>query len=158
MGVGSPEDLVEAVGLGVDLFDCVLPTRLGRNGSLFTGTGRVNVKSAHFRADPGPAEPGCDCPLCSRFSMAYLHHLFRNDEILGYRLGAMHNLRHLGRLVEAMRQAIRAADYDRFRADFLARYRAVDEGVRAEQRGRWLQRRAAKDAEGAGSAGGGVIT
>lgn len=138
MGVGSPEDLVNAVARGIDMFDCVLPTRLGRNGSLFTDDGRANVRNARYRDAPGPVDSGCDCPACRRFSMAYLHHLFRNDELLGYRLATMHNLRYLVRLTERIRAAIEAKAFDAFARDFLARYRPSDEDVRSEQKAKWL--------------------
>jgi len=140
MGVGSPEDLVTAVGLGVDMFDCVLPTRLGRNGSLFTDEGRITVTNARYREEPGPPVPGCDCALCMRFSMAYLHHLFRNEELLAYRLASIHNVRYLVRLTERLREVIEAGRYDDFASDFLARYRPADARTRDEQREKWLSR------------------
>jgi queuine tRNA-ribosyltransferase len=138
MGVGSPEDLVNAIARGVDMFDCVLPTRLGRNGSLFTDDGRANIRNARYREDPGPVDPGCDCQACTRFSAAYLHHLFRNDEILGYRLASLHNVRYLVRLVERTRAAIVTGQFASFAADYLARYRPADEQVRAQQKQKWL--------------------
>ena len=140
MGVGSPEDLVNAVGRGVDMFDCVLATRLARNGTLFTDAGRANIRNARFREDPAPVEPGCDCIMCSRYSMAYIHHLFRNDEILGYRLATIHNIRYLVRLTETMREAIGAGRYGDFATDYLGRYQAVDERVRREQKAKWVER------------------
>lgn len=140
MGVGSPEDLVNSVARGVDMFDCVLATRLGRNGTLFTDHGRANVRNARFREDPGPIDHDCDCPACARHSMAYLHHLFRNDEILGCRLASLHNIRYLIRLTERMRAAIAEGSFVEFAADYLGAYRAVDEGVRREQKERWLER------------------
>jgi queuine tRNA-ribosyltransferase len=138
MGVGSPEDLVNGVARGVDMFDCVLPTRLGRNGTLFTDEGRANIRNARFAEDAGPADPACDCTACKRFSMAYLHHLFRNEELLGYRLASEHNVRYLVRLCERMRAAIGAGEFVAFAEEFLGRYRAVDEVVRAEQKAKWL--------------------
>lgn len=140
MGVGSPEDLVNAVGRGVDMFDCVLATRLGRNGTLFTDAGRANIRNARFREDTAPIDAACDCPACSRLSMAYLHHLFRNDEILGYRLATLHNIRYLVRLTERMGEAIAAGEFAAFAEEYLGRYRAVDEGVRREQKERWAER------------------
>ena len=140
MGVGSPEDLVNAVGLGVDMFDCVLPTRLGRNGALFTDHGRVNIRNARYREDPGPIDPSCDCQLCGSFSMAYVHHLFRNSELLGYRLATAHNVRYLVRLCERMRAAITAGVFEEFAAEFLGRYSPVDERVRREQKERYRTR------------------
>ena len=138
MGVGSPEDLVEGIARGIDMFDCVLPTRLGRNGSLFTDDGRANVRNARYREDPGPIDPGCDCPLCTRFSMAYLHHLFRNEELLGYRLASIHNIRYLIRLTERAHAAIASGRFNAFAREFLGRYRPSDAAVRAEQKGKWL--------------------
>lgn len=140
MGVGSPEDLVNGVGRGVDMFDCVLPTRLGRNGGLFTPDGRISIGNARFREEPGPIDATCDCPACTRFPAAYLHHLFRNDELLGYRLATVHNVRFLVRLLERARSAIRAGTFDGFAADFLGRYRIADGEVRADQRERWSAR------------------
>ncbi|NUO63016.1 MAG: tRNA guanosine(34) transglycosylase Tgt [Gemmatimonadaceae bacterium] len=124
MGVGFPEDLVEGVRRGVDLFDCVAPTRMGRNGAAFTSEGRVNVKRAEFRADPRPLDERCDCPLCSRFSRAYLRHLIVSDEILGLRLLSLHNVHFLVSLMRAAREAIRAGDYDRWSREWLERYHA----------------------------------
>ncbi|HEY5476291.1 MAG TPA: tRNA guanosine(34) transglycosylase Tgt [Tepidiformaceae bacterium] len=138
MGVGSPEDLVEGIARGIDMFDCVLPTRLGRNGSLFTDDGRANVRNARYREAPGPIDPECDCALCRRFSMAYLHHLFRNEELLGYRLASIHNIRYLVRLTERAHAAIGAGTFDTFARAFRARYRPSDAAVRAEQKGKWL--------------------
>lgn len=140
MGVGSPEDLVNAVGRGVDMFDCVLATRLARNGTIFTDTGRANIRNARFREDPLPVDPGCDCAMCSHFTMAYVHHLFRNAELLGYRLATIHNIRYLVRLTERMREAIDGGRYGEFAEDYLGRYRAVDEGVRREQKAKWVER------------------
>src|SRR5439155_136059 len=93
LGVGSPEDLVLGVGLGMDMFDCVLPTRVARHGGLFTPYGRINIKSARFRAERGPIEEGCDCYTCQNYSAAYVHHLARTEEQLYYRLGSIHNIR-----------------------------------------------------------------
>jgi queuine tRNA-ribosyltransferase len=117
MGVGSPEDLWNGVARGVDIFDCVLPTRLARNGALFTPEGRVNIKNAKWRRHFAPLDPTCDCPSCTRFSAAYLHHLFRAEEILALRLASLHNLRFLARQMEAIRAAI---DVDRFPEAFAA--------------------------------------
>ncbi len=144
MGVGSPEDLVNAVGRGVDMFDCVLPTRLGRNGTLFTDHGRENIKNAKFREDPNAPDPGCDCFTCGRYSMAYLHHLIRNEELLGYRLASIHNIRYLVRLAERMRAAIDAGRFPDFASTFLSGYTAVDQAVRHEQKRKWTERKQAK--------------
>ena len=140
MGVGSPEDLVNAVARGIDMFDCVLATRLARNGTLFTDAGRANIRNARFREDPAPIDPGCDCMLCAGYSMAYVHHLFRNDELLGYRLATLHNIRYLVRLTERMREAIEAGRFGDFATDYLGHYNAVDETVRREQKARWAAR------------------
>lgn len=107
MGVGFPEDLVAAVERGVDLFDCVAPTRNGRNGSAFTPDGTVNIRNAEYREDARPLDEGCDCETCTTFSRGYLRHLFMADELLGLRLLSLHNVRYLIRLVQDMRAAIR---------------------------------------------------
>ncbi|MXX19873.1 MAG: tRNA guanosine(34) transglycosylase Tgt, partial [Dehalococcoidia bacterium] len=140
MGVGSPEDLVHAVAAGVDLFDCVLPTRLGRTGSLFTDDGRVNIKSARFRDRGTPLNSDCGCTTCGNYSAAYLNHLFRNDELLGYRLASIHNLCYIHRLCERMREAVLKGVFDAFADEFLARYQPADEAARTEQRARWETR------------------
>ena len=137
LGVGSPEDLVLGVGLGMDMFDCVLPTRVARHGGLFTPYGRVNIKSARFRAEPGPIEEGCDCYTCRNYSAAYVHHLARTEELLYYRLGSIHNIRFMVRLSSQLREAIIAGTYPEFRDDFMARYIPASEEVREEQREKW---------------------
>ncbi len=106
MGVGTPLDLVEAVSRGIDLFDCVLPTRIARNGSVLTRGGRINLRNRRFADDAGPLDGGCDCYACQRFTRAYLRHLFLAGEILAHRLASIHNLRVLLHLVEEVRQAI----------------------------------------------------
>lgn len=141
MGVGSPEDLIEAVRRGVDMFDCVLATRLGRNGALFTAEGRANIRNARFARRFEPVEAGCDCEACTGFSAAYLHHLFRCDELLGYRLASIHNVRFLTRLMGEARDAIRSGTYDAFADAFLHRFRPPDEQVRSEQRAKWAARK-----------------
>lgn len=150
MGVGSPEDLVEGIARGIDMFDCVLPTRLGRNGSLFTDDGRANVRNARYREAPGPVDPNCDCALCTRFSMAYLHHLFRNEELLGYRLASIHNIRYLVRLTERAHASIGAGQFDAFAKEFRGRYRPSDAAVRAEQKGKWLAQSGYEDVQEGG--------
>ncbi|HEY5657833.1 MAG TPA: tRNA guanosine(34) transglycosylase Tgt, partial [Myxococcota bacterium] len=117
MGIGRPLDLVQAIGLGVDLFDCVLPTRHARHGVLFTSRGLVRLRNARFRSDPEPGDPDCDCATCARFSRAYLSHLLRAGEALGARLASIHNLRFYHRLMQEARSAIRAGRF----AAFLAR-------------------------------------
>ncbi|MDQ3693269.1 MAG: tRNA guanosine(34) transglycosylase Tgt [Chloroflexota bacterium] len=125
MGVGSPEDLWVGVSHGVDLFDCVLPTRLARNAALFTPNGRINIRNARFRELHEPIEAACDCATCQRFTAAYLHHLFRAGELLGLRLASVHNLRFLVRQMETMRTAIAAGTFRQAEAAFHARYRPV---------------------------------
>jgi queuine tRNA-ribosyltransferase len=122
MGVGFPEDLVEGVLRGVDLFDCVAPTRMGRNGAAFTRDGRLNIKRAEFRTDKRPLDEECDCSACRRFTRAYIRHLFVSDEILGLRLLSLHNVHFLVRLMRDARDAIRAGTITAWSRDWLARY------------------------------------
>jgi queuine tRNA-ribosyltransferase len=122
MGLGAPEDLVAAIALGADMFDCVLPTRLGRNGAFFHPEGRRNVTNARFREDEGPLDPTCDCYACRTFTTAYVHHLTRVDEILGMRLLSLHNVRFLIRLVEGSRAAIASGNLIAYAEEFLRRY------------------------------------
>ena len=112
MGVGYPHDMVEAVLRGIDLFDCVLPTRAGRHGTVFTSVGRLNVKNAKFAEDPGPLDPNCPCPTCTTYSRAYLRHLVKTDELLGKRLLTIHNLSYYQRLMARLRVAISNQDID----------------------------------------------
>ena len=125
MGVGFPEDLIEAIRRGIDLFDCVAPTRMGRNGSAFTRDGRLNIKRTEFRTDPRPLDTDCDCAACSRFSRAYIRHLYVSDEILGLRLLSLHNVHFLLSLARQARQAIRNGDIEQWSRDWLARYQAT---------------------------------
>lgn len=120
MGVGDPADLVRCVGLGVDMFDCVLPTRTARTGALLTARGRMNIKNARYKDDPRPVEEGCDCPTCRRFSRAYLRHLFMAGELLAYRLNTLHNLHFILGLMERLRRAIAQNEYDQFARKTLA--------------------------------------
>jgi len=106
MGLGTPEDLIEAVGAGFDMFDCVLPTRNARNGWLFTRNGDVKIRNARHRDDPGPLDPACGCYACRNFSLSYLHHLQKTNEILGARLNTLHNLHYYQELMAALRVAI----------------------------------------------------
>lgn len=137
MGVGAPEDLLDGVARGVDMFDCVLPTRLGRNGAVFTHDGKLNLRNASLSRQSGPIEDGCDCQSCQHYSRAYLHHLFRCEELLGYRLASIHNLRFLVRLLEEARLATLDGRFDSFHERFRARYRPPDAAVRMDQRARW---------------------
>jgi queuine tRNA-ribosyltransferase len=118
MGVGTPEDLVEAVARGVDMFDCVLPTRNARNGMAFTTNGRVVIKNARHGADPGPLDPACGCYTCSHYSRAYLRHLYVAREILAYRLLTLHNLYYYLKLMVNLRQAVADDRFAAFRQDF----------------------------------------
>ena len=138
MGVGSPEDLVESVARGIDMFDCVLPTRIARNGALFSRDGRINIYSAPHRARDEALEPGCDCYTCRAFSAAYVHHLFKSRELLGYRLATIHNLRFILRMMEEMRDAILSDTFQEYRQAFHARFTPPDQQVRREQRQKWL--------------------
>ncbi len=139
MGVGAPEDLVECVSRGVDIFDCALPTRVARNGALFTRKGRVNITAATYREEMAPVDEGCDCPTCRSYSTAYLHHLFRAKELLGLRLATVHNLRFVFRLMEEMRRAILDGSFPQYRERFLAEYKPTDEARRLSQKERWLK-------------------
>jgi queuine tRNA-ribosyltransferase len=130
MGVGFPEDLIEGVRRGIDLFDCVAPTRMGRTGAVFTADGRLNVKRAELRADPGPLDPDCDCSTCTRFSRAYLRHLFVTEEILGLRLLSLHNVHFLIRLMRTAREHIASGTFDRWSASWLTRYFAKSQITR----------------------------
>jgi queuine tRNA-ribosyltransferase len=123
MGVGRPEDLLEAVLRGIDLFDCVMPTRNGRNATAFTSAGTVKLRNLKHRTDPGPLDPECDCPVCTRFSRGYLRHLFLAEEMLGPILVSWHNLSYYQRLLRDLRQAIRSGTAAEFRSAQLARWR-----------------------------------
>ncbi|MDR1979975.1 MAG: tRNA guanosine(34) transglycosylase Tgt [Synergistaceae bacterium] len=118
MGVGYPPNIVEGIARGVDMFDCVLPTRNGRNGTLFTSFGRVNIKGRKYERDFSPVDPACDCYLCRNFTRAYLRHLYQSGEILAARLCTWHNLRFTIRLAERAREAILAGEYPNFLARF----------------------------------------
>jgi queuine tRNA-ribosyltransferase len=119
MGVGRPQDILDAVATGIDLFDCVLPTRNGRNATCFTSTGSVKLRNAAHRRDPRPIEEGCDCLACQRFSRAYLRHLFLAREMLGPILASIHNLTYLHRLTRRIRAAISAGRYVQLRLEVL---------------------------------------
>jgi queuine tRNA-ribosyltransferase len=120
MGVGTPEDIVEAVGRGIDMFDCVMPTRHARNGYLFTRTGTVRIRNARHRDDTAPLEEGCECYTCRNYSRAYLRHLEACNEILGARLNTIHNLHFYLRLMGEMREAIQAGEFGAWRRGFYA--------------------------------------
>ncbi len=118
MGVGTPEDIIEAVDRGVDMFDCVMPTRNARNGTLFVSTGRINIKSSKYRLDQNPIDPECSCHTCSNYSRAYIHHLFRAKELSYYRLATLHNLHYYLDLTKRAREAILAGEFKRFKKEF----------------------------------------
>jgi queuine tRNA-ribosyltransferase len=124
MGVGKPDDIVEAVLRGIDMFDCVLPTRSGRTGQAFTADGPINMRNARFAEDKEPIEAGCPCPACTTFSRAYVHHLIRSGEILGAMLMTQHNLWFYQRMMQGLRDAIGEQRLSAFASEFLARYRA----------------------------------
>jgi queuine tRNA-ribosyltransferase len=120
MGVGTPEDIVEAVHHGVDMFDCVIPTRNGRTGSAFTSRGKLNIRNARFATDDQPLDPNCPCSVCKRYSRAYLRHLQQSGEMLAATLISHHNLAFFLDTMRSIRQAIKLGEYDRFRTDFLS--------------------------------------
>jgi queuine tRNA-ribosyltransferase len=146
MGVGSPEDLWNGVAAGIDMFDCVLPTRVARRGALYTPDGRIAITSARYRELDQPVDDTCDCSICRTFSAAYLHHLFRAKELLGYRLATIHNLRFIQRQMTTMRKAILTGTFAAERDAFLTRYRPADQVIAAEQRARFRASRAAERA------------
>jgi queuine tRNA-ribosyltransferase len=116
MGVGRPQDLIEAIHRGIDMFDCVMPTRNARNGQVFTRYGKLNLKNARFGGSDAPMDPTCSCTACSRMSAGYMHHLFRAGEMLGPILATEHNLSYYLRLMKEAREAIQADRWDAFRA------------------------------------------
>lgn len=120
MGVGRPEDLVEMTSFGADMFDCVMPTRNARNGQFFTASGTINIANSGFRNDKKPLEPGCTCYTCRSYSRAYLHHLYRNRELLSYRLNTIHNLNYYTALMNQIREAVKSDDFLEFRQKFYA--------------------------------------
>jgi queuine tRNA-ribosyltransferase len=122
MGLGTPPQMLEMVARGVDMFDCVLPTRLARNGTAFTSTGTINLKNAPFTFDKGPIEEGCACPACQKFSRGYLRHLVKAEEILGLRLISLHNLHHYLDLMRRARVAIEAGTFESFRQSYVTAY------------------------------------
>ena len=141
MGVGSPEDLVEGVAQGIDMFDCALPTRVARNGALFTPEGRVDVTKSRYAGIDGPLDEACDCYTCRNYSVAYLHHLFRAKELLGLRLASVHNLRFVLRLMQEIRRAVVEGRFESFRKEFFDRYHPTNAKARDEQKLRWIKDR-----------------
>ena len=122
MGVGTPEDLLDGVAAGIDMFDCVMPTRNARNGSLFTSLGKVAIKNARYADDPRPLDPNCSCSTCTTVSRAYLRHLFVNDEIAAHVYNTIHNLSFYLDLMRSIRQAIASNSLGSFRDSFLSRF------------------------------------
>ena len=139
MGVGSPEDLLEGVARGIDMFDCVMPTRVARNGSLFTRAGRINIRNSKYIQMERPVDPDCDCYTCRTFSAAYLHHLFNARELLAYRLATIHNLTFISRLMGDIRTSILDSSFATFKDTFLSGYRTTDEHVRMKQKEKWVK-------------------
>src|SRR5262249_38694878 len=129
MGVGSPEDLVNGVARGIDIFDCVLPTRLARHGSALTRQGRLNMRNLQHATEQKPIEDGCTCYTCQTFSRAYIRHLIVASEILAHQLLSLHNLHLLLTLMREMRAAIIAGTFNSYAHDFLARYQPVGKAV-----------------------------
>jgi queuine tRNA-ribosyltransferase len=125
MGIGAPEDLIEGINAGYDMFDCVMPTRNARNGMLFTSFGRVNIKGARYAEDRMPIDPECGCYVCQNYSRAYLRHLFRSGEILASRLNTWHNLHYYLALMAGAREAIAADRFSEFRRDFYAKQKTM---------------------------------
>ena len=136
MGVGSPEDLLEGVARGIDLFDCVLPTRLARNAALFTRQGRINIRNARFERDSAPIDQDCECNTCRHFSRAYLRHLFKAGELLAYRLASIHNVHFLLQLMRDLREAVTAGQFSTFKDQFLSTYPTIPHELRATNRSR----------------------
>ena len=129
MGVGTPENLIEGISRGVDMFDCVMPTRNARNGVLFTSFGKVSIKQARYRDDPLPIDPECDCYVCKNYSRAYLRHLYQSNEILSSMLNTMHNLHYYVQLLAQARQALEQGAFSDFKKEF---YRRRQSGVELE--------------------------
>lgn len=128
MGVGAVNDLLEGVARNVDMFDCVLPTRIARHGTLMTSQGRINIKRSIYKEDFTPLDPNCDCETCRNYTRAYLHHLFRCNEGLGQRLLSIHNLRYLVSLMEQVRKAIEEDRFLDFKNDYLKRMQFDERG------------------------------
>ena len=132
MGIGDPQGVLEVIERGIDMFDCVLPTRNARTGTAMTWEGRLNMRNARFARDPAPLQEGCPCPACTRFSRAYLRHLVNQQELLGHRLLSLHNLRFLLDLTAGARAAIERGEFAAYKRDALARLGTpIEEGIRA---------------------------
>jgi queuine tRNA-ribosyltransferase len=141
MGMGSPEDIIEGVARGIDMFDSALPTRVARNGALFTPVGRVNIRNAAYSQMEQPIDTDCGCYTCRTFSAAYLHHLFNSHELLAYRLATIHNLTFISQLMRRVQDAIQSGTFGSFQDEFLAGYQPTDEQIRLEQKQKWLKSR-----------------
>jgi queuine tRNA-ribosyltransferase len=126
MGVGTPEDLWDAIGRGVDMFDCAMPTRIARNGTLYTSRGRLVVRNSKYSRDWSAPDPECNCALCANYSRAYLRHLFNTQELIALRLSTLHNLTFMLKLTDFIKKAIFSKDFDAARRDFMAKYRSSD--------------------------------
>ena len=144
MGVGSPEDIVSGVARGIDVFDSALPTRVARNGALYTRRGRLNIRNAAFREMDRPLDETCGCYTCRHFSAAYMSHLFRADELLALRLATIHNLSFMSHLMADIRRAIAEGKFAAFAEDFLSGYKTTSEEVRLKQKESWLKRNASQ--------------
>jgi len=126
MGVGSPEDVVKCIGKGVDCFDSIYPTKMARHGVAFTDKGQLNIKKSKFKNIYSPIEKSCDCPVCKRHTLAYLHHLYRSKEPNAKLLLSIHNVRFMQRLLERARRNIEQGTYDKFQKEFLKNYLSKD--------------------------------
>lgn len=141
MGVGAPEDILNGIDYGIDIFDSALPTRVARNGALFTSSGRKNITKAYYKLKDEPIDSTCDCYTCLHFSAAYLNHLFRAGELLAYRLATIHNLRFISNLIRNARNAINNDSFSNYKKEFLSTYRTTDESTRISQKKMWLDNR-----------------
>jgi queuine tRNA-ribosyltransferase len=139
MGVGSPDDIVNSVASGIDIFDSALPTQVARKGALYTWQGRFSIRKSMYSQVKDPIDPDCDCYTCRNFSAAYLHHLFRCEELLAYRLATIHNLSFMNKLMNKIRDTIIDGTFSTFRDSFLASYQPTDEGLKLTQRQKWLE-------------------
>ncbi|MEW6033255.1 MAG: tRNA guanosine(34) transglycosylase Tgt [Chloroflexota bacterium] len=148
MGVGAPDDIIRAVARGVDLFDSALPTRVARHGGVYTNAGRFNLRNAEYRLSDRPLDQSCDCYTCRTFPVAYLHHLFKCEEMLAYRLATLHNVRFMVCLMAQVRSSLSAGSFDSFKKEFLDRYQPSDEQVRITQKQKWLETRSRQNASG----------
>lgn len=148
MGVGSPEDIIECVDRGIDIFDSALPTQVARKGALFTAGGRRNIRNSAYRELEAPFDPECDCYTCRNFSAAYLNHLFKCRELLAYRLATIHNLSFISRLMHDIRRSINDGDFSEFKRKFVEGYAATNEEVRVAQKMKWLEAQVKKNGRG----------